>query len=119
MFVDGEIGSIDFDSVDPLYTGKRLLDVILDILRVAKAYPGKFCFNLPIDLLDELRLGKTVPPLILGFQIYEELVVEESRRVRPIVGPACLRDDVRDLRERQEGTPCGPRDILAALERNG
>ena len=59
--IKGEVRAVDLDGVDTLNAGQRLLDVVFDILRIAKTCLRKVTPEPAIDVVGQLLLGKAWP----------------------------------------------------------
>ena len=114
-----EIGSDDLDRIRALDAGKRLLDVVLNILREVEADARHFVFEFFLYFVGQLFLGEPRRPLVERLERHEQLDIRKGRGVGAIVGTPMLRNDGDHLRMPEQNLPHLARRLGAGIQRDG
>jgi len=93
-----QIRADDLDRIGAFDARDRFLDIVLDILREIEGGPGHRIGELPIEVLDQLRLCIICRPFVERLERREYLDVGERRGITAIVRPAMLGHRRKDLR---------------------
>ena len=88
-----QIVAEQLDRVLALHAGRRLLDVVLDVLGEVEVDAGECRLQLVGHVVGQLLLVDAGRPGVEWLQRHEELGVEEAGRVGAVIRPAVLRDD--------------------------
>src|SRR5207247_2818245 len=91
-----QIASEQLDRVLALHTRHCFFHVILNGLREVVIDSGNLA-QFGLDLANQLRLIHAGPPIFARFKIHEKLTIEIAGRIRAVLGPSELADDIRDF----------------------
>jgi hypothetical protein len=93
LFQRLQIVAIELDRISALHAAGRFLDIVLDVLREVELHAGEWGGQIGVHLTGQGFLGDACGPFLGGLQRHIEFGVEETGRVRAIVGAAKLADD--------------------------